>query len=228
MKTALVVAAHPDDEILGCGATVAKMCAEGWEVHHLILAEGITSRANARGEVADTSALQALRSCAINAAKVLGVSNVSFGGFADNRMDGVDLLDVVKVIEERIRAVRPCRILAHHYGDVNVDHRVAHEAVAAATRPLPDTDVKQVLYFEIPSSTEWRTSGSALQFVPNLFVDIEGYLPRKLEALEAYESEMRSFPHPRSIAAIEHLAAWRGASAGLNAAEAFHIGRWIA
>lgn len=222
MKTALVVVAHPDDEILGCGATVAKMCSEGWEVHHLILAEGITSRANV-----DLAALKELQSCAIKASQILGVSSVGFGGFADNRMDGVDLLDVVKVVEERIRAVQPTRVLTHHYGDVNVDHRIVHEAVAAATRPLPDSPVKQVIFFEVPSSTEWRMSGSSTQFVPNLFVDITGYLSRKLDALDAYKSEMRAFPHPRSIIAVEHLAAWRGAAAGLQSAEAFHVGRWI-
>jgi LmbE family N-acetylglucosaminyl deacetylase len=203
------------------------MCAEGWEVHHLILAEGITSRTNGRNEVVDLAALEGLRGCAIAASEVLGVSGVSFGGFADNRMDGVDLLDVVKVVEECISRVKPTRVLTHHYGDVNVDHRVVHEAVAAAARPLPDSPVKQVFFFEIPSSTEWRASGSAPQFVPNLFVDIAGFLPRKLEALEAYKSEMRTFPHSRSINAVEHLAAWRGATAGLHAAEAFHVGRWI-
>lgn len=227
MKTALVVAAHPDDEILGCGATVAKMRSQGWVVHHLILAEGVTSRVNRRNQTESSEELDALRQAARQAAGVLGVSDVSFGGFPDNRMDGVDLLDVVKVIEACIGTLNPYRVFTHHYGDVNVDHRIVHEAVAAATRPVPGHSVRQVIYFEIPSSTEWRSSGSVQPFLPNMYVDIHGYLPLKRKALEAYGAEMREFPHPRSIEAVEHLAAWRGAAAGFHAAEAFHIGRWI-
>lgn len=227
MKTALVVAAHPDDEILGCGATIARMCAEGWTVHHLILAEGVTSRTKQRNEDESSNELEALRRAGRQAARVLGVAGVTFGGFPDNRMDGVELLDVVKTIEDCIQSLRPERVFTHHYGDVNVDHRIVHEAVAAATRPVPGNPVRQVLYFEVPSSTEWRTSGSVQPFSPNMFVDVSAHLPRKLEALAAYDSEMRVFPHPRSMDAVAHLAAWRGATAGLTAAEAFHVGRWI-
>lgn len=227
MKTALVVAAHPDDEILGCGGTVARMCAQGWEVHHLILAEGVTSRAKHREEGKKTNELEALRQAARRAAQALGVAEVTFGGYPDNRMDSVDLLDVVKTIEDRIQSLRPERVFTHHYGDVNVDHRIVHEAVAAATRPVPGHSVRQVLYFEVPSSTEWRASGSAQPFLPNMFVDVQEYVPLKLKALAVYDSEMRAFPHPRSLEAVTHLAAWRGSTAGLSAAEAFHIGRWI-
>jgi LmbE family N-acetylglucosaminyl deacetylase len=227
MKTALVVAAHPDDEILGCGGTVARMCAEGWTVHHLILAEGITSRAPQRKKCEGVDAIESLRQAGRDAAKILGTAGVVFGGFPDNRMDGVDLLDVVKVIDDRIQEIRPERVFTHHYGDVNVDHRIVHEAVAAATRPVPGHSVRQVLFFEIPSSTEWRSPSSVQPFHPNMFVNIRDYLPVKLAALAAYHSEMRAFPHPRSMEAVAHLAAWRGATAGLFAAEAFHVGRWI-
>lgn len=227
MKTALVVAAHPDDEILGCGGTIARMCADGWTVHHLILAEGVTSRAKQRNEGESSDELKALRQAGREAARILGVSQVTFGGFPDNRMDGVELLDVVKTIEECIQSLRPERVFSHHYGDVNVDHRIVHEATAAATRPVPGGPVRQVLYFEVPSSTEWRTTGSVQPFYPNMFVDISAHLPRKLEALAAYDSEMRAYPHPRSMEAVRHLAAWRGSTAGVTAAEAFHVGRWI-
>jgi N-acetylglucosamine malate deacetylase 1 len=227
MKTALVVAAHPDDEVLGCGGTIARMCSEGWVVHHLILAEGVTSRVKQRHEDESSEELEALRQAGRQAARILGVAGVTFGGFPDNRMDGVELLDVVKSIEDCIQSFRPERVFTHHYGDVNVDHRIVHEAVAAATRPVPGSPIRQVLYFEVPSSTEWRTSGSVQPFYPSMFVDVSAHLPRKLEALAAYDSEMRNFPHPRSIEAVAHLAAWRGATAGLPAAEAFHIGRWI-
>lgn len=227
MNTALVVAAHPDDEILGCGGTIARLCSQGWTVHHLILAEGATSRDNRRDEIERAGELQALRAAARLAGAALGVAGVTFGGFPDNRMDGIELLDIVKVIEKTIHAVQPQRVFTHHYGDVNIDHRVVHEAVAAATRPLPGQCVKQVLYFEVPSSTEWRTTGSSAAFCPNYFVDVHDHLAKKAQALAAYKSEMRDFPHPRSIEAIEHLGAWRGASAGVRSAEAFHIGRWV-
>lgn len=227
MKTALVVAAHPDDEILGCGGAVRRMTREGWTVHHLILAEGATSRTASNDAGESTAEVENLRRAARAAAELVGAAGVEFGDFPDNRMDGVELLGVVKRIEARIAATGPTRVLTHHCSDVNVDHSVVHRAVAAATRPVPGSPVRQVLYFEVPSSTEWRTSGSGIPFIPNLFMDITDHLPAKIAALEAYAQEMRPFPHPRSIAAARHLAAWRGASVGTEAAEAFHVGRWV-
>ena len=228
MNSVLVVAAHPDDEILGCGGTCSRLVAEGWAVHHLILAQGAASRSsNPSGDHALAGEIQALRQAAESAAEHVGATGVEFADFPDNRMDSVDLLDVVKRIEDSITRVRPLRVLTHHVSDVNIDHTLVHQAVAAATRPLPETSVRQVAFFEVPSSTEWRSSGSGQPFVPNLFVDITDHLEAKLAALKAYESEMRPFPHPRSATAVAHLAAWRGASAGVSAAEAFHIGRWI-
>lgn len=225
---ALVVAAHPDDEVLGCGGTVAELCSRGWEVHHLILSEGAASRfpsAFQRTSLKDE--ICALQQAAYQAAEVLGVQSVSFGGFPDNRMDGIDLLEIVKRIEIAIKTLRPVRVFTHQAWDVNVDHRMVHEAVAAATRPIPGQSVRQLLYFEVPSSTEWRASGSGMAFHPNYFFDVSHRLGAKRKALDAYASEMREFPHPRSLDAVMHLAAWRGATAGLDAAEAFEIGRWI-
>ena len=226
-KTALVVAAHPDDEVLGCGGTMARMADEGWDVSVLILAEGATSRAEKRDRGAHASDLSALAESARRAAGILGATGVELADFPDNRMDGVELLDVVQRIEEVIAKVRPVRVLTHRLGDVNVDHTVVHHAVAAACRPLPASSVAEVLYFEVPSSTEWRFAHATPAFAPNLFVDIESSLDRKLRALEAYASEMRPFPHPRSIQAVEHLARWRGATVGRRAAEAFEISRRV-
>lgn len=225
---ALVVAAHPDDEILGCGGTVAELCSQGWDVHHLILAEGAASRFDSVDQQSIVvNEIAALQHAAHQAADVLGVRGVEFGGFPDNRMDQVDLLDIVKRIEFTIDILRPVRVFTHHAWDVNVDHRMIHEAVAAATRPIPGHSVRQLLYFEIPSSTEWRASGGSTMFQPNYFFDVTRGLDAKRKALEAYASEMRAFPHPRSVEAVMHLAAWRGACAGLRAAEAFQVGRWI-
>jgi len=227
MKAALVVAAHPDDEVLGCGGTIARMADEGWTVDILILAEGLTSRAAVRDAAGQRSGIDDLAACARRAAAMLGARGVTLESFPDNRMDGVELLDVVKCIEREIERSRPLRVLTHHLGDVNVDHGIVHRAVAAACRPLPGSSVREVLYFEVASSTEWSGAHSTPAFCPNLFVDVSASLDRKLRALDEYRSEMRPFPHPRSLAAVEHLARWRGASAGCAAAEAFEIGRRI-
>lgn len=227
MNRALVVAAHPDDEVLGCGGAMARMVDEGWQVHVLILAEGATSRADRRDRSQHAHELSELERCAHEAGRILGVHDVELDTFPDNRMDSVDLLDVIKRIESAVARVQPRRVLTHHVGDVNVDHGIIHHAVAAACRPIPGSCVKEVLYFEVASSTEWRHGRSLPPFAPNLFVDISTTLDRKLRALEAYASEMRPFPHARSVRALEHLARWRGATVGCDAAEAFEIGRRI-
>lgn len=227
MNTALVVAAHPDDEVIGCGGAIARMADEGWDVHVLILAEGLTSREPRRDEAVYKAKLDELAECARRAGAILGVRNVRFEGFADNRMDGVELLEVVKRIEAAIEQARPRRVLTHHVGDVNVDHRIVHCAVLAACRSLPTACVRELLYFEVASSTEWGGAHSLPAFCPNLFIDVSATLERKLRALQEYQGEIRLFPHPRSIPAIEHLARWRGATVGCEAAEAFEIGRRI-
>ncbi len=227
MKTALVVAAHPDDEVLGCGGTIARMADDGWAVDILILAEGLTSRAPVRDAAVISQALDELGQCAQRAGQILGARSVSLESFPDNRLDSMDLLDVVKCIERHLLRSQPQRVLTHHVGDVNVDHQVIHHAIAAACRPLPDSCVREVLYFEVASSTEWRGSHSALTFTPNVFVDISRTLERKLDALRVYASEMRAFPHARSIEALEHMARWRGATVGCAAAEAFALGRRV-
>jgi LmbE family N-acetylglucosaminyl deacetylase len=221
----LVIAAHPDDEVLGCGATMAKHARQGDVVHILILAEGATSRATSRDRSQWKSEISALAKAAYQAGDILGAKSVTLRDFPDNRMDSCELLDVVKTIEQAIAQHRPEVIYTHHAGDVNVDHRRIHEAVVTACRPVPRHPVKSLLMFEVPSSTEWQIPGSAPLFSPNWFEDVTTTIHLKLEALEAYELEMRSWPHPRSLKAIEYLARWRGSSVGCEAAEAFVLGR---
>ena len=153
---ALVVAAHPDDEVLGCGGTIARLAAEGWAVHILILAEGATSRSDTRDTERDADALSALARSAHEAAGIMGAAGVELEGFPDNRMDGVDLLDIVKRIEARIADHRPAMLLTHSACDVNIDHRRTHDAAIAATRSKPGASVRELLFFETLSSTEWR------------------------------------------------------------------------
>ncbi|WP_424096598.1 PIG-L deacetylase family protein [Moorena producens] len=223
----LVVAAHPDDEVLGCGGTIAKHAHSGDVVNVLILAEGATSRNQARSREICQNELSELAKAAQTASRILGVSSVRLHDFPDNRMDGVDLLDIVKVVESAIDDFLPEIVYTHHVGDVNIDHKLIHRAVVTACRPVPQHPVHTLLFFEIPSSSEWQPPGSAPIFAPNWFVDVTETLNLKLKALEAYQSEMRPWPHPRSLQAVEHLARWRGASVGVEAAEAFIVGRQV-
>ena len=221
----LVVAAHPDDEVLGCGGAIAKHTQNGDQVHILILAEGATSRNPNRDRQLFASELSTLETAAHQASKILGVDSLFLYDFPDNRMDSCDLLDIIKVIEQAIDQYQPQIVYTHHAGDVNIDHQLIHRATVTACRPIPNQSVQTLLFFEIPSSTEWQTSGSALPFIPNWFVDISETLECKLKALEVYKSEMRPYPHPRSLEAVEYLARWRGANIGVQAAEGFMLGR---
>ncbi len=224
-KTILVVAAHPDDEVLGCGATMAKHARKGDRVHVHILAEGLTSRDPDRDRRKHADGLSQLALAARKAHAILGVAGTTLESFPDNRMDSVPLLDVVKAVEARIAKLRPHIIYTHHGADLNADHRVVHRAVATACRPLPGSSIASILFFEVPSSTDWQMPNPAMTFAPNWFEDASETLPLKLKALQAYASEMRPWPHARSLEAVEHLAKWRGANAGWDAAEAFMLGR---
>jgi LmbE family N-acetylglucosaminyl deacetylase len=225
-KRVLVVAAHPDDEVLGCGGTLAKLADEGAGITVAFLSDGVTSRPAAA--VRHDEQLEGRRAAAARAARILGVQHVSFGDFPDNRLDTVALLDITQAIESVIAQYRPDTLFTHHAGDLNIDHRRVHEAVATACRPQAGHPVRTLLCFEVASSTEWQLPCSSAPFVPNWFVDIEATLSRKLAALEAYTGELRDWPHPRSLRAVEHLARWRGATVGAQAAEAFALGRHLA
>ena len=224
-RTTLVIAAHPDDEALGCGGTMARWAKEGINVHLAFLADGV----GARGEVDDTEqgALDDRRDAAYRASEIMGAASVHFDDLPDNRLDSVPLLDITQRVEALIERYQPDTVLTHHAGDLNIDHRRVHQAVMTACRPQPGHPVQTILCFEVPSSTEWQVPGGGEPFVPNWFEDITGTLPQKLKALEAYAMEMRDWPHTRSIKAVEHLARWRGATVGVEAAEAFMVARCI-
>lgn len=224
--TILVVAAHPDDEVLGCGAAMARHAAAGDRVVCLILGEGAAARSapDAAGVSAET---EELARCARAAAEVLGVARLELAGLPDNRFDTVPLLDVVKRVEALMEEESPRVVYTHHPGDVNVDHVRTHHAVLAATRSLPGSPVRGLYFFEIASSSEWQTPAVATPFVPNHFVDATAVLDRKIEALRCYARELRPFPHPRSEEGVRALARWRGATIGREAAEAFVVGRQV-
>ena len=226
-KSIFIVAAHPDDEVLGCGGTIARHADAGDQVQVLIVAEGATSRQEQRNRNEATDELSALAQAAQKVGTILGAKEVELLDLPDNRLDSLDRLDLIKQIELRIARYQPQVVYLHHAGDVNVDHRRLHEAVVTACRPIPGQPVRRLLSFEVASSTEWQPPGSAPAFHPNWFVDISSQWPRKREALEAYASEMRPWPHARSLEALEHLARWRGAQVGLEAAEAFCLLRQL-
>lgn len=226
-KTVLVVAAHPDDEVLGCGGTIARHADAGDLVQILVVAEGATSRHEQHNLGRVENYLAELVKASQTAVSILGAAGVELLGLPDNRLDSLDRLDLIKLIEKRINEYQPEVVYVHHVGDVNVDHRRLHEAVITACRPTPGNQFRQLLSYEVPSSTEWQTPGSAPAFQPNFFVDISDQWPRKRNALESYASEMRPWPHARSLEAVEYLARLRGAQVGLEAAEAFCLLRQV-
>lgn len=225
-----VVVAHPDDEVLGCGGTLKRHTLEGDEVHTVILADGESSRSLGDMPLSDSeieSQIVNRRAAAREVATILGVHQAHFHDFPDNALDTRALLDVIRVVEAHIQQIAPEIVYTHHAGDVNVDHRLVHQAVITACRPVPNHSVRRLLFFETASSTEWQPAHSAQNFLPNWFVDIGATLEHKIAALKCYADEMRVWPHARSYEAIEHLARWRGAMIGCAAAEAFVLGREI-
>ncbi|MCI0437541.1 MAG: PIG-L family deacetylase [Chloroflexi bacterium] len=222
----LVAAAHPDDEVLGCGGTIARLAQEGDEVSIAIFGEGITARYDERGK-ADAKLLEKLRGCSRKAAEVLGAKDLFTYGLPDNRFDTLALLDIVKIVEELIDRLKPSVVYTHHPGDLNIDHALLGRAVLTATRPVKGCPVSELYTFEIASSTEWTFQRIEPVFRPNTFVDIGDRLDAKIEAMMAYEDEMRPFPHPRSEEALRAIAARWGSVAGLERAEAFELIRSV-
>lgn len=214
----LIVAAHPDDEVLGAGGTMAALARAGHSVSILILGEGATSRAaGGKDEV------RALMAASQRAAASLGAKDVRHAGLPDNRFDSVDLLDIVRLVEAELERTQPEMVFTQHGGDVNIDHERTFRAVLAATRPIPGSQVRSVLSFEVGSSTEWAFGAFTPTFTPNVFWDISETLPAKIEALEAYASELRPYPHPRSVASVTAQAQRWGTGVGVVAAEAFRV-----
>jgi LmbE family N-acetylglucosaminyl deacetylase len=223
-KRILVVVAHPDDEVLGCGGTIARLVKEGYEAFTLILGEGVTSRGEGRDQRRQEKELAALKKQMAAANKVLGVKRVFSYGFPDNLFDSLPLLDIVKGVEKAVKAVKPALIFTHHQNDLNVDHRITFQAVLTACRPLQGSPVKQICAFETLSSTEWSWPND---FRPNYYINITDVLSEKVKAMNCYRSETRPWPHPRSGQAIKALAAKRGSEAGMKNAEAFEIIRML-
>lgn len=228
----LILAAHPDDEVLGMGGTIKKFTKQKHNVKIILFATGIISRRSTnyknstqykvdkKTDKKMKGQVDMLRNEAKGAAKILGVTDIEFLDFPDNEMDLVSNLEITKRIEKIIKKFQPDQVFTHSHFDVNVDHRMLYFATLAATRPKLGTKIKKVYSFEVPSSTEWYFSS---QFSPNFFVNIDNEIKSKIQALKKYKTEIKSFPHPRSAIALDAIAKRWGSVSGFKNAEAFSL-----
>ncbi len=225
----LVVVAHPDDEVLGCGATVRLLVARGWRGHLLVMSKGVAGRSADPAADPGLAAQEAGRAAEMRrAADVLGFASVTALDFPDNRFDTVSRMDLSHAIRPKIDEIRPRLVLTHHAGDYNWDHTRTFDAVMMAARPNPpEFAPAEIRAFEVPSSTERAWQDGDRAFRPNAYVDVGRTIDFKKRALRYYASEYRPYPHPRSIEAIEYLARKRGNEVGVEYAEAFEIIRSI-
>ena len=225
----LVVVAHPDDELLGLGGTLNHLVQDNkCQVHVVILGEGITSRSLERNTSDWVKELEEHKRNISDAKKLIGYQTLSTFDLPDNRFDSTPLLDIIKIIEGEKAKFQPDIVFTHHGGDLNIDHQRTFEAVMTACRPMEDECVKAIITFETPSGTEWRASSDPRHFVPNFFVELQSkHLQAKVDAMECYAYEKRSFPHPRSSQGLRILAGYRGISVGKKYVEAFQIIRHI-
>ena len=228
-KRIMIIVAHPDDELLGCGATMNKLLLEyNCTIRAVILGEGITSRSNQRDTDKVKEKLSTHKSNINTAAKKIGYSSIGVYDFPDNRFDSIALLDLVKTIEKEKESFCPEIIFTHHGGDLNIDHQKTFEAVMTACRPMSHETVRTIITFETPSGTEWSSSTDPKHFIPNFFIEVSiKNLEAKIKAMESYEFEKRKYPHPRSPEALKILSQQRGITVGKNYAEAFTIVRLI-
>lgn len=228
-KKILIVVAHPDDELLGLGASMSRLISDYGVIGHVvILGEGITSRSDKRDVQKWEEQLLVHRNNIKQAQAVIGYSSVSIYDFPDNRFDSVALLDIIKVIEKEKQEFQPDVIFTHHGGDVNIDHQRTFEAVITSTRPMENERVKAIVTFETPSGTEWRASSDPRHFIPNFFISFSSSnLEKKIIGMESYEFEKRPFPHPRSPEALKIQAQRWGVAVGCDFAEAFCIIRLL-
>ena len=223
-KKILIVVAHPDDEVLGCFGTVARLIKEGYEAYTLILGEGKTSRDEKRVVENKKDEIDILNSEIKRANDTIGIKKTFIYNFADNRFDSVDLLDIVKVISKVKEEIKPDIIFTHYENDLNIDHTITYKAVLTATRPMKNECVKEIYSFEILSSTEWNYP---ISFSPDVYFDIEDFIDIKLEAMKKYYSELCEYPHPRSLDGIKLNAQYNGMRVGKKYVEAFKCIRII-
>lgn len=222
----LIVAAHPDDELLGCGATARRLADEGHNVYSVILC----SQADARHNRPD---LERLLEVSGAAAEMVGIRETMPFQFPNIRFNVVPHLEMVQAVESAIVRFQPSWVFTHHPGDLNIDHRICHDVTMAAcllpqrmSTELPQNLIERIYVFEILSSTDWAPA-TFETFRPNAFFDVSRTIDRKVEALEHFEGALKPFPHSRSSESVRDLARLRGAQVGLHAAEAFFVAKEV-
>ncbi|MDD5433309.1 MAG: PIG-L family deacetylase [Candidatus Pacebacteria bacterium] len=216
-KKVLVIGAHPDDEVLGCGGTILKHLNHGDMVSVLILGEGETSKEKNMIDI------EGRKKAAQKAAQILGVSDLFLERLPDNQFDSLPLLKIVKKIESHLLKIKPEIVYTHFANDLNIDHRTTFKAALTACRPQPCFFVKKILSFEILSSTEWQAKNIGKMFRPTVYENITDFIAQKLKAMQAHEGELKNYPHPRSLKGIEVQAQYRGIESGYKFAEAFQL-----
>ena len=222
----LVVAAHPDDEILGCGGTLARARKKGAHVEVMFLSEGTSARFPFDEYDSQEYCTQVARRRkeAEEALNVLGIKEISFYQRLGCQFDTYPILSIVKDLESKIESYSPTILFTHNPSEVNIDHCITYKAVEAACRPIYNWVPKEIYTFEVVCSGSWTFESS---FKPNVFVDIDDIWDIKMKAWQCYKGETRPFPFPRSQMGQETLAQYRGISAGLKKAEAFCLVRKV-
>ena len=219
MKKVLVIAAHPDDEVLGMGGTIAKLIAEGNAVNVLIVTDGSSSQyrdADNLKEIIEAKK-QETRRCA----DILGVKDVYYGGLPDMKLDCTPHVEINQVIEKVVDKLKPDAVFTHFWGDVNADHQNVYRSTLVAVRPMMGQVVKELYCYRVPSATEWTPNKADTMFMPNYFVDIEKYAEQKYKAFACYSTEQRDYPHPRSVQYLRETDKAAGLRVGLLVAEEF-------
>ena len=215
----LIIAAHPDDEMIGCGGTIIKL-KDNYEINVIFMTDGTSARGKNKREK------ELRKKACLKLFKFLNLNKPLFMNFPDNKMDTIPLLKIIQKLEKIIYKINPKIIFTHYSECLNIDHKITSRAVMTACRPLKKCSVKKILSFEVLSSTEWGKFKKT-NFEPNYYIDISNELKKKISALKFYKKELRSFPHSRSLKAIEALAVYRGVSCGAKYAEGFYLNRAI-
>lgn len=226
-KKILIICSHPDDEILGCGGIIAKNIEIGNKVSVIFTHEGSSARHNNYKSFKAKKDIKNRIQMAKRASKYLNYNILNFHSNINLQNEKNVKLKLVKSIIKDINKYKPDTIFTHHSDDLNSDHSFTFNAVINACRPSSNFLVKELILFEVASSTDWSYLNQKVQFVPNLFIDIEKYFMKKIKALQFYNNEMRNFPNSRSYRGLEYLAKYRGGQVGIEMCEAFKIIRKI-
>lgn len=219
MERILVIAAHPDDEVLGMGGTIAKLTSQGKEVHLLIVTDGSTSQYKGSENIGEI--LYSKKQETKKSSDILGIKSIMYGMLPDMKLDVTPHIDVNQVIEKAIDFIKPDTVFTHFWGDVNMDHRCVYNSTMVAVRPVKSQCVKEIYCYSVPSSTEWSPATTPTIFMPNLFVDISKEAQMKYKAMLAYKTEIREYPHPRSVEYLKKDDEATGLRIGIKAAESF-------